>query len=337
MAARNNVISAFLTTFLSIALVAAPATTVVAEEGGATGKDSAEVVQTYDAHFFVRFDSSNQEETGSTHYSPTQYFPIGTTADDFVYGQGTSDYSSVDGQVYSDTAYVEGAEKIITEANINIYNKFGVTKETVKDFFSTVYDDIAQEPSREVVGKSINNALGSQWYEAYQAGRIDVLWYVVKDETSHINVDGALYWVKTGDTVDKNDDPDNPSNPDNAPEVDPVPTPEPDVDPTPAPEPSPEPEPTPDAEPTPTPEPTPEPEVEPVVPSTEGETNSETEEGEETAQPTQQEEIIEDEPTPLAKASTPFTGDNLLRNVNAVLAATVVAGSFGLAYVLKNS
>lgn len=43
----------------------------------------------YDAHFFIRYDSSTQTEDGTTHYSPKHYFPVGTTASGYVYGTCT--------------------------------------------------------------------------------------------------------------------------------------------------------------------------------------------------------------------------------------------------------
>ena len=311
----------------------------------ATEENAAE---TKDAHFFVRYDNSNQEETGSTHYSPTKYFPIGETAEDYSYGDAKSDYTSADGEVYSDTAYVEGAENIVTEANVNVYNDLGVTKETIKEFFSPVYSDIAQEPSREVVGESIKNALGLTWYNAYSDGRVDVLWYVVKNGgAGYINVDGVLYWIKTGDVVDKDDNPDSPKNPDNLP--DPEPTPEPTPDPEPAPEPTPEPdvdpEPTPEPEVKPDPEPTPdvspEPDTtpEPETPETKTEENSTAAETAATATPAAiatpanqeiKEEIIEDNEVPLAAAkssSLPATGENAVSYVNFGLAAAILVMS----------
>lgn len=294
--------------------------------------------ETKDAHFFVRYDNSNQEETGSTHYSPTKYFPIGETAEDYSYGDAKSDYTSADGEVYSDTAYVEGAENIVTEANVNVYNDLGVTKETIKEFFSPVYSDIAQEPSREVVGESIKNALGLTWYNAYSDGRVDVLWYVVKNGgAGYINVDGVLYWIKTGDVVDKDDDPDNPKNPDNLP--DPEPTPDPEPAPEPAPEPDVDPEPTPEPDVKPDPEPTPdvspEPDTtpEPETPETKTEENSTAAETATAATPANQEikeEIIEDNEVPLAAAkssSLPATGENTVSYVNFGLAAAILVMS----------
>ena len=74
----------------------------------------------YDAHFFIRYDSSTQTEDGTTQYSPSHYFPVGTTASDYVYGKSGSDYTSVDGKVLTKSAYVAGAEKIITGGNVNL-------------------------------------------------------------------------------------------------------------------------------------------------------------------------------------------------------------------------
>lgn len=188
--------------------------------------------QTYDAHFFIRYDSTVQDEDGSTHYSPSNYFPVGEVADGYEYGSSRSDYTSADGKVYSNTAYVEGAESIITQGNINLYHEFEADSETIEKAFDKVYSDIAVAPSDEVISTSILNAMGAEWQTAYNEGKIKVLWYVVKLESSYwINVDGCLYWVKSGESADKGDV-DDKGNP-----VDPVPTPDP--EPTPEPEPEP--------------------------------------------------------------------------------------------------
>lgn len=214
------------------------------DEVGLEDEDESSFV-TSDAHFFVRYDNTNQEESGDSHYSPTKYFPIGKVADGYEYGSSSSDYTSVDGQVDTDSAYVVGAEGIITQANVNLYNKFDVTRDTIKDYFSAIYGHITEEPSKEVVSQSIFAALGEDWQKAYDAGRVDVVWYVIKPyrESTLINVDGCVYWVKTGDVIDKDDDPDNPKNPDNKEDEKPTPSPEPEPV-TPDPEPS-----TPDVEP----------------------------------------------------------------------------------------
>lgn len=188
------------------------------EETGSTAKD---------AHFFVRYDNSNQEESGSSHYSPTKYFPIGTVADGYKYGSGTSDYTSPDGTVNTTTAYVSGAEGLITEAQINLYNSFNAEKDSIKTVFQVVYDDIVTSPSRDLVSWSIGQALGSEWKARYDNGMIDILWYVVKDGgAGYTNVDGVLYYIKSGTVIDKND-------PEPDPEPEPEPTPDPEPEPTP--------------------------------------------------------------------------------------------------------
>lgn len=215
------------------------------EDANAVAKDAVAVDQeqtarpTYDAHFFVRYDSTVQEEDGSTHYSPNNYFPIGTVAAGYTYGTSSSDYSSVDGQVYSNTAYVEGAESIITKGNLNLYHQFEATPETIKTIFDPVYSNFAQQPSKEIISWSIGQAMGTLWQTAYDEGKIDVLWYVTKLESGHyINVDGCIYWVKSGESADKGDVDDKGNPVDPTPESEPTPTPEP--EPTPAPEPQPE-------------------------------------------------------------------------------------------------
>lgn len=234
--------------------------------------------ETIDAHFYVRYDSSNQAEDGTTHYNPTNYFPIGEVADGYEYGSNHSDTSSVDGQVYSNTAYVEGAEGVVTEGNVNLYHSFNATSETVKDYFAPVYDNIAQGPSKNTISASINAALGTSWQEAYDAGKVDALWYVTKLENDGTHVDGCLYWLSNGSVINKDKDVDENGEvvdpgidepiviPD--PEPAPEPTPEPDVNPTPIPDPTPEPTP----DPTPTPEVNPKPGtpevIEPDVPNT---------------------------------------------------------------------
>ena len=226
-----------------------------------------------DAHFFVRYDNSNQEESGSSHYSPTKYFPIGTVADGYKYGSGTSDYTSPDGTVNSTAAYVSGAEGVITEAQVNLYNSFNANRDNIKTVFQVVYDDIVTSPSRDLISWSIGQALGSEWQARYDNGTIDILWYVVKDGgAGYTNVDGVLYYVKSGTVIDKDD-----------------------------PEPEPEPEPTP--EPEPAPEPTPEPEPEPVIPDAASDSESV-----EPADSKSEEAVIEDNEVPLAKA-LPQTGD----------------------------
>ena len=155
----------------------------------------------YDAHFFIRYDSSTQMEDGTTHYSPKHYFPVGTTASGYVYGSGKSDYTSVDGKVLTKVAYVPGAETVITGGNVNLYDSFDT--EALHTYFKTVYDNILQEPSRDVIQASIEKALGAKYAAMYAKGEIDVLWYVSKDESPYVNVDGVVYYVKTGQVVDK--------------------------------------------------------------------------------------------------------------------------------------
>ena len=159
----------------------------------------------YDAHFFIRYDSSTQTEDGTTSYHPSHYFPVGTTASDYVYGSGGSDYTSVDGKVLTKSAYVAGAEKVITEGNVNLYDSFDTetNTEALHKYFKTVYDNILQEPSRDVIQTSIGKALGAKYATLYAKGEIDVLWYVSKAESSYVNVDGVVYYVKTGQVVDK--------------------------------------------------------------------------------------------------------------------------------------
>ena len=159
----------------------------------------------YDAHFFIRYDSSTQTEDGTTSYHPSHYFPVGTTASDYVYGSGGSDYTSVDGKVLTKLAYVAGAEKIITGGNVNLYDSFDTeaNTEALHKYFKTVYDNILQEPSRDVIQTSIGKALGAKYATLYAKGEIDVLWYVSKAESSYVNVDGVVYYVKTGQVVDK--------------------------------------------------------------------------------------------------------------------------------------
>lgn len=155
----------------------------------------------YDAHFFIRYDSSTQTEDGTTHYSPKHYFPVGTTASGYVYGSGGSDYTSVDGKVLTKSAYVPGAEAAITGGNVNLYDSFDT--EALHTYFKTVYDNILQEPSRDVLQASIEKALGAKYAAMYAKGEIDVLWYVSKEESSYVNVDGVVYYVKSGQVVDK--------------------------------------------------------------------------------------------------------------------------------------
>ena len=159
----------------------------------------------YGAHFFIRYDSSTQTEDGTTQYSPKHYFPVGTTASDYVYGSGGSDYTSVDGKVLTKTAYVPNGDAIITGGNVNLYDSFDTetNTEALHKYFETVYNNILQEPSRDVIQTSIEKALGTKYATLYAKGEIDVLWYVTKDYSPYVNVDGVVYYVKTGQVVDK--------------------------------------------------------------------------------------------------------------------------------------
>lgn len=159
-----------------------------------------------DAHFYIRYDSTVQDEDGTTHYDPSNYFPIGATKDGYAYGSNKSDYSSIDGKTNTKSAYVPGAEGIITNANVNLYDEFGKTiDDTENGYFSMVYEGIVAAPPAEIITCSIENALGKDWMKEYNEGRIGVLWYVIKDE-GKIHVDGVLYWKSTGDVVDKDSD-----------------------------------------------------------------------------------------------------------------------------------
>jgi hypothetical protein len=169
-----------------------------------------------DAHFFVRYDCSVVDETGSSHYNPSLYFPIGSVAEGYTYGSGQSDYTSIDGQVSCDTAYIDNAANIISGSKINLYESFYTNSQNIKSVFSPVYDCITQLPSKEVVSASIGLALGIEWQTKYDIGEIDVLWYVVKQEKPYINVDGVLYYTETGEIIDKEE---------------PAPTPEPEITP----------------------------------------------------------------------------------------------------------
>lgn len=272
-----------------------------------------------DAHFFVRYDHSNTDETGDTHYSATQYFPIGTVADDYIYGVSNSDYSSVDGQVESSSAYVTGAESIITKAQVNLYNSFNATGETIEETFAAVYGNITEAPSSEVVSQSILAALGEEWQARYDNGTVKVLWYVVKSESSYINVDGVLYYVASGSVIDKDN---------------------PEPEPTPAPEPSPEPEPAPDPEPEPEPIPNPEPVV--PTPDKESEKQEDPEDKEHEPEENEKEEkkeevVIKDNETPLASyqetEKLPQTKDQDM--VEYILALLSGISLFSIGYCLE--
>lgn len=241
------------------------------------------------AHFFVRYDSTVQDEDGTTHYSPSNYFPIGDVADGYDYSSGRSDTSSIDGYVKNDTAYVEGAESVVTQAQVNLYHSFNADKDTIKKYFDNVYSDIVVLPTASVISTSIKNALGEEWQTNYNSGKVDVLWYVVKRENDGIHVDGVLYWLSTGDSANKQDP------------VDPAPVPDPTPEPEPAPDPQPDPAPQPD--PTPKPQPSVDPEPSPA-PTPESESiNSETKESEATDQ-TRVEKMIAENETPLSQEKT---------------------------------
>lgn len=272
-----------------------------------------------DAHFFVRYDHSNTDETGDTHYSATQYFPIGTVADDYIYGVSNSDYSSVDGQVESSSAYVTGAESIITKAQVNLYNSFNATGETIEETFAAVYGNITEAPSSEVVSQSILAALGEEWQARYDNGTVKVLWYVVKSESSYINVDGVLYYVASGSVIDKDN-----------PEPEPIPAPEPSPEPEPAPDPEPEPEPIPNPEPVvPTPDKESEKQEDPEDKEHEPEENEKEEKKEEV--------VIKDNETPLTSyqetEKLPQTKDQDM--VEYILALLSGISLFSIGYCLE--
>lgn len=322
------------------AVVAIEDVNAVAEDAVAMDQEQA-ARPTYDAHFFVRYDSTVQEEDGSTHYSPNNYFPIGTVAAGYTYGTSSSDYSSVDGQVYSNTAYVEGAESIITKGNLNLYHQFEATPETIKTIFDPVYSNFAQQPSKEIISWSIGQAMGTLWQTAYDEGKIDVLWYVTKLESGHyINVDGCIYWVKSGESADKGDV-DDKGNP-----VDPKPTPDPEPtpDPTPAPDPEPTPEPTPD--PTPDPEPQPDTPDEGIDQNTHNHGNENDSAVDSTSKDSnkmvpQEAKVIEDNVTPLGKAenvtaTSPQTGDATVAGIFGLLALFSLGAMFVSRFRVKN-
>lgn len=157
-----------------------------------------------EAHFFIRYDHTVQDENGSSHYDAHRYFPVGDVAKDYDRSKNVTDYTSVDGMVKTNSAYVEDAKTVIDSGEINLYHKFGATASTIKNHFKPVYDNILIEPSKEVIANSIERAMGVEMANNYKSGKIDVLWYVIKQEQK-INVDGVLYWTSTGDAVEEPD------------------------------------------------------------------------------------------------------------------------------------
>lgn len=158
-----------------------------------------------DAHFFVRYDNTVQNESNKNDYLAVNYFPIGTVDKNYQYGVSNTDYSSVDGQVDTNAAFVDEAEGIITQGKVNLYNKFGVTKDNIKEYFNPVYTHIQSEPDKATISASILTALGKDWQSAYDSGKVNIIWYVIKHYNNNINVDGVLYLVDSGDVVNKND------------------------------------------------------------------------------------------------------------------------------------
>lgn len=157
-----------------------------------------------DAHFFVRYDHTVQDENGNSHYDAHRYFPIGSVAADYDRSKNESDYTSADGKVKTNSAFVEDAKLVIDNGELNIFHQFGATHQTIRNHFKPVYDNISAEPSKEVMAASIERALGSDMRDAYNNGKVDVLWYVIKQE-KHVHVDGVLYWTATGDVVEEGD------------------------------------------------------------------------------------------------------------------------------------
>ena len=158
------------------------------------------------AKFYIRYDNTVQSEDGSTHYDDAAYFPVGDVND-------TDDTSkdNCDGVVSTNSAYVEGAENTITSGQVNLYDEFDATSDSIKEEFAPVYDSITTAPSNEVMAASIGNYLNADWVAQYNEGKVKVLWYVIKTEGNDIHVDGVLYFVATGETVDiETDIPDEP-------------------------------------------------------------------------------------------------------------------------------
>lgn len=158
-----------------------------------------------DAHFFVRYDHTVQDENGNSHYDAHRYFPIGSISVDYDRNKNESDYTSADGKVKTNAAFVKDAKLVIDDGELNIFHQFGATYQTIRNHFKPVYDNISSEPSKEVMAASIERALGSEMRDAYNNGKVDVLWYVIKQE-KHVHVDGVLYWTASGDVVEEGDE-----------------------------------------------------------------------------------------------------------------------------------
>ena len=146
-----------------------------------------------------------QDENGNSHYDAHRYFPIGSISVDYDRNKNESDYTSADGKVKTNTAFVKDAKLVIDDGELNIFHQFGATYQTIRNHFKPVYDNISSEPSKEVMAASIERALGSEMRDAYNNGKVDVLWYVIKQE-KHVHVDGVLYWTATGDVVEEGDE-----------------------------------------------------------------------------------------------------------------------------------
>lgn len=171
------------------------------EEGNSTSieEDNVETIDAAfhaDARFYVRYDNTVPDEDGTTHYNNAKYFPIGDEMNDDRVDTSNDDY---DGEVLTNDAYVAGAESIIIKGNVNLYDSFDGD---LKKYFNIVYNNIEVLPKTTVIKDSINGALGGDWAALYENGKIDVLWYVIKQEPGAIHVDGVLYNIGTGKTVD---------------------------------------------------------------------------------------------------------------------------------------
>ena len=178
---------------------------VLAPTSKATVSTQTHWKEQYDAHFFVRYDLSVQDENGNTHYDAHRYFPVGSVREGYSREDNESDYTSADGKVNTNSAFVPDALSVIDNGEVNLYHQFGATKDTIKAYFKPVYDHIINEPSKETMTVAIDKALGSEMAIAYKDGKIDVLWYVIKQE-KHIHVDGVLYWVDTGTGVEESEE-----------------------------------------------------------------------------------------------------------------------------------
>lgn len=138
--------------------------------------------------FFLHKNSTVQVENGQTQY-PSEFF---------------TPHGSMSGQV-SGIAFVTGAGELIKDGKVGGKDnpiEEEVTAAVAK--FADVQKAITVVPNNATMQNVIKVNFGDNVLADYNKGKIDVLWYVVKNGTNDscpFHVDGVLYNAKTGEIV----------------------------------------------------------------------------------------------------------------------------------------